>query len=70
MKMMGVNQQTLKKGLEGEDYCKCGSSSGALYATIIIKVDKFDQKVIKDMQYFCKLLFAEENVMMFPGTFF
>jgi hypothetical protein len=39
--MMGVNQQTLKEGLKDEKYCRCGQSSGALYATIIMRLEDF-----------------------------
>jgi aspartate/methionine/tyrosine aminotransferase len=67
--MMKLNQQTLKKGLENEPYCTFGHSSGALYSTIIIHLSKFGAEMT-DMIEFAKFFFAEENVMIFPGTFF
>ena len=70
LEAMKVNQQTIKNGLEGENYCKIGSSSGAMYATIVIDLKKFKPDQIENMETFCKLLYAEENVKIFPGEFF
>ena len=36
--LMKDNQRALLKGLEGEEYCIFGDSSGALYATVILKL--------------------------------
>lgn len=40
MKLMRENQLTLKNALEGKSYCKFGYSAGALYATIIVDLQK------------------------------
>ena len=49
MEAMKVNQRTLKQGLQGEDYCKLGQASGALYATIVMKAERFDKEKIGSM---------------------
>jgi len=41
MDKMHLNIQALKNGLEGEEYCSFGDSSGALYSTIILHNEKF-----------------------------
>lgn len=70
MQLMRLNQQTLKEGLEGKPYCTFGYSAGALYATIIIDLQKFDSASGKSSIDFAKLLYAEQNVKIFPGDFF
>jgi hypothetical protein len=41
-----------------------------MYATIIMDLKRFQPDEIHNMQDLCKLLFAEENIMIFPGEFF
>lgn len=67
---MGKNKQLLEEGLAHEEYCKVGSASGALYGTILVQTEKFNQKDIPNIVEFCKRLYAEENIMIFPGKFF
>lgn len=55
---MRANQLTLKEGLEGEEYCTFGYSAGALYATIIINLQKFNPDLIKTTIDFAKLIYA------------
>ena len=43
-----------------------GEASGALYATIVLKIDHFNENIPNCIE-FCKKLYAEENVMIFPG---
>lgn len=38
MDLMRINQKTLKDALKDEEYCAFGHSSGALYATILLKL--------------------------------
>lgn len=52
------------------DYCQLTKASGALYATIMLKMEKFDRVKIPNCIQFCKKLYAEENIMVFPGEFF
>jgi hypothetical protein len=66
--LMRENQRTLIDGLAGEDYCSFGNASGALYATILIKLERFPQ--IPTTIEFAKLLYAAENLKIFPGDFF
>lgn len=46
---MGRNQQLLLDHLKDENYCQVGCASGALYATILLKIDKFDSIKIPNM---------------------
>lgn len=58
MNLMRLNQLTLKDGLAGEHYCTFGYSAGALYATILIDLEKFHHNVIKTSIDFAKQLYA------------
>jgi tyrosine aminotransferase len=69
MQLMRKNQLTLKNGLEGKGYCTFGYSAGALYATILIDLQKLDP-AIRNTIDLAKLLYAEQNVKIFPGDFF
>ncbi len=55
MEMMKINQQTLKDGLSGEDYCTFGHSAGALYATVIVDLTKVN---FADTIEFAKQIYA------------
>lgn len=70
MQKMAKNNQLLEESLKDERYCTVGHASGALYATILIKMEKFDPKEFPNIIEFCKRLYAEENIMIFPGKFF
>lgn len=52
------------------DYCQLTKASGALYSTIMLKLEKFDKTKVPNCIEFCKQLYAEENIMVFPGEFF
>lgn len=41
---MAKNQKTLCEGLAGESYCTVGNALGALYGTILLKMNNFDEK--------------------------
>lgn len=55
---MARNQEILKQNLDSECYCTVGEASGALYATILMKIEEFDKVAIPNIIEFCKLLFA------------
>jgi aspartate/methionine/tyrosine aminotransferase len=44
MELMRINQTTLKEALKDKSYCTFGHSAGALYATIIIDLQKLTSK--------------------------
>ena len=67
---MKKNQQMIYNTLKELDYCQLTTASGALYGTIMLKLEKFDKSKISNCIEFCKKLYAEENVMVFPGEFF
>lgn len=67
MALMKINQQTLLDGLKEEEYCTFGYSAGALYATIILNLDKLDFHNSKE---FAIKIYAAENIKIFPGDFF
>ena len=54
MDMMRHNQEALKNGLENEDYCSFGHSSGALYSTILIKMQRFKNNQIETVLDFVR----------------
>ena len=41
---MRENEHLIKDELKEEEYCRVGEASGALYATIVLKMDHFDEK--------------------------
>jgi aspartate/methionine/tyrosine aminotransferase len=55
MVLMKENQLTLKEGLKDESYCTFGYSAGALYATIILDLQKLNFENSID---FAKHMFA------------
>lgn len=59
MELMRQNKELLVQELANEPYCRFGDASGALYATIILKLDNFDEHINKSTINFSKLLFAE-----------
>lgn len=67
MSLMKINQQTLLDGLKDEDFCTFGYSAGALYATIILDLQKLNFHNSID---FAIKLYAAENIKIFPGDFF
>lgn len=67
---MGKNKEILSEELKDEKYCTVGTCSGALYSTIIMKMDHFDSTKFPNISEFCKSFYAEENVSVFPGKFF
>lgn len=44
-------------------------SAGAIYTAISVNVDSFNNE-ITDVYDFCKQLYAEENIVILPGTLF
>lgn len=56
MVIMKGNQQLLVEELAGEDYCRFGDAAGALYATVLVKLEKLEG--FANMIEFCKGLFA------------
>lgn len=46
---MGKNQNLLQKTLSSEDYCTVGNATGALYATIVVKMEKFDNSQLPNI---------------------
>lgn len=67
---MARNQKILKENLSQFDYCLVGEAEGALYATILLKMEYFNKEIIGNILEFTKKFYAEENVMIFPGVFF
>jgi hypothetical protein len=49
MKIMEKNQNLLADHLKEEKYCHVGSASGALYATILLKMKTFDHNKIPNI---------------------
>lgn len=67
MQLMRENQLSLRSALEGRSYCRFGYSAGALYATIIVDLQKLRLNSSVEL---AKQLFAEQNLKVFPGDFF
>lgn len=55
---MGKNKEILSEALKDEKYCTVGTCSGALYSTIIMKMDQFDSAKLPNISEFCKSLYA------------
>lgn len=56
---MKKNEEMIYNTLKELDYCQLTKASGALYSTIMLKLEKFDQSKIPNCIEFCKQLYAE-----------
>ena len=46
---MARNQQILRDNLDKEPYCSVGNASGALYATILMKMSEFNSESVPNI---------------------
>lgn len=70
VKIIQENLRLLNETLEElSDYFEQTSSTGAIYSAITVKLENFSRQVgsVVDL---CKLLYAEENVLVLPGSLF
>ena len=59
---------TLKENLKGVDCYEVLEAQGAMYAVVLIDVEKF--KGLTDTRDFCVKLYKNYNVLCFPGECF
>lgn len=70
VKIIQENLKILNETLKGlSEYFEETSSTGAIYAAIPVKLENFSRQIgsVVDL---CKLLYAEENILVLPGSLF